>query len=168
MPFSRHSPTNFHTLMPFFHYRKGPQLFQLVTWATETRLRWHAAISRNVPTLPVVKVCFCWLLRATQDTFYRISTRQRRDSHQSTILKSLLPSNCDLFYHIKKFINQHWFALWKTERTKGKKLARLKDTSVPWNSSNLQTRSQEITLTRITHTYLSHLSPHVTFMPSLR
>ena len=36
-----------------------------VPWATETRLRWHAVISRNVPTLPVIKVCFCWLLRAT-------------------------------------------------------------------------------------------------------
>ena len=88
-------------------------------------------------------------------------------THQSTIPKSLLPSNSDLFYHIKKFINQHWFALWKTERTKGNKLAQLKDTPVPWNSSNLQTRSQEITLTRlrlghtrITHTYLiSHLMP---------
>ena len=34
-------------------------------------------------------------------------------THQSTIPKSLLPSYSDLFYHIKKFINQHWFALWE-------------------------------------------------------
>ena len=96
-------------------------------------------------------------------------------THQSTISKSLLPSYSDLFYRIKKFINQHRFALCKTERTKGNKLAQLQGTPVPWNSSNLRTRSQEITLTHSPeirphshHTYLSHLSPHASFMPSLR
>ena len=91
----------------------------------------------------------------------------RSATHQPTILKTLLPSNSDLFSHIKKSINQLWFASWKTEKTTGNKLAQLKDTPVPWNSSNLQTRSQEITITRLrvghtrlTHTHIvSHLMP---------
>ena len=40
-------------------------------------------------------------------------SHQRRNSpiNNSQIFKSLLPSNTDLFYHIKKFIKQHWFGL---------------------------------------------------------
>ena len=45
------------------------ELNKYVPWTTNTRLRWHAAISRNVPKLLVVKVCFCWLLRANQVGF---------------------------------------------------------------------------------------------------
>ena len=55
----------------------------------------------------------------------------------------------------------------KVESTKGNNLAQLKDTPVPWISSDLRSKSQEITLarlrsghTRLTHTHLiSDLMP---------
>ena len=86
---------------------------------------------------------------------------------QSTIRKSFLPSSDDLFHHINGYIRQRWFADWKSQRLLGNKLAQLKDTPVPWKSSNLPDKSQEIILTRLrightrfTHAHLiSHLMP---------
>ena len=98
----------------------------------------------------------------------------RSATHQPTILKTLLPSNSDLFSHIKKSINQLWFASWKFGKTTGNKLAELKDTPVHWNSSNLQTRSQEITITRFKseahtpHSYPYRLSPNAPLLSPLR
>ena len=92
----------------------------------------------------------------------KVDKAAKQATQLPTIRKSLLPSSSDLFSHIKK-----WFTSWKNERIKGNKLAQLKEYPIPWISSNLQSKSQEITLTRLrlghtrlTHTHLiSHLMP---------
>lgn len=88
----------------------------------------------------------------------KVDKAAKHAARHKKIPKSALPTSTDLFAYIKKFIKKQWFTNWQDELTKRNKLAQLKDTPTPWSSSNLQTRSQEITLTRlrIGHTRLTH------------